>query len=81
MWPKMAGRVSVVPQDESKIQVIEPNRVSFHETSPWSFQNLRNIFANWLSSHVLAYGLGLCLVLIALTLATSGVLRVMGRRA
>lgn len=81
MWPKMAGRVSVVPQDETSVQTIEPNRVTFHESSPWGFQNLRNIFANWLSSHVLAYGLGLCLVLIALTLATSNLLRVMGRRA
>lgn len=81
MWPKMAGRVSVVPQDPNAVQVIEPNRVAFHESSPWSFQNLRNIFANWLSSHVLAYGFGLCLVLVALTLATSGVLKVVGRRA
>ncbi|SMQ60141.1 cellulose synthase subunit [Devosia lucknowensis] len=81
MWPRMAGRVSVIPQDGSAVQVIEPNRVSFYESSPWSFQNLRNILANWLSSHVLAYGFGLCLVLVALTLATSAVLRVMGRRA
>jgi hypothetical protein len=80
LWPQLSGRISVVPEDQSAVETIEPNRVSFFESSPWTFQNLRNILANWLSSHVLAYALGLCLVLIGLTLATSKMLNSLGRR-
>jgi cellulose synthase operon protein B len=81
LWPRLGGRVSVVDADGETLEIVEPNRVSFFETSPWTFQNLRNVIANWLSSHVLAYGLGLCVVLIGLTIATTGVLRSVGRRA
>jgi hypothetical protein len=79
IWPTMSGRVSVLPQDGDELQSVEPNRVAFFESTPWSFNNVRSVLANWLSSHVLAYGLGLCIVLVFLTLATSRVLRSTGR--
>ncbi|WP_375597134.1 cellulose biosynthesis cyclic di-GMP-binding regulatory protein BcsB [Devosia sp. Naph2] len=80
-WPTMSGWVSVLPQDGSAPTVIRPNRVTFYESGPWTLANLRSVIANWLSSHVLAYGIGLCIILAALTLATTRVLRVTGRDA
>lgn len=74
IWPSMAGRVTVMPIDQDIVQVIEPNHIRFSASGGWSFFNLRNVVTNWVSSHTLAYGLGLCLVLVALTLATAGVL-------
>ncbi|WP_137151249.1 cellulose biosynthesis cyclic di-GMP-binding regulatory protein BcsB [Devosia sp. FKR38] len=79
IWPNMAGRVSVVPSDQSTIQVVEPNHVAFSTSDGWNFFNLRNVVTNWVSSHTLAYALGLCLVLVGLTLATAGVLGITRR--
>jgi hypothetical protein len=79
LWPKWGGRVTVVPEGAENTQVIEPNQVSFYETAPWSFVNVRNVLANWLSSHVLAYALALGAALVGLTLATMALLRSFGR--
>lgn len=78
-WPTMSGRVSALPGDDNQPTVIRPNRVTYFESSPWTLNNLRSVMANWLSTHVLAYGLGLCVILAGLTFATTRVLRVTGR--
>jgi hypothetical protein len=80
-WRELGGRVSVVHEGAEAVDVIEPNHVTFFEAAPWSFANIRYVAANWLSSHVLAYALGLCLVVIGLTLATAGLLNSFGRRS
>lgn len=80
-WTTMSGWVSVLPQDEDTPTIIRPNRVTFYESSPWTLTNLRSVMANWLSSHVLAYGIGLCIILAGLTFATTRVLRITGRNA
>ncbi|MGV3489901.1 MAG: cellulose biosynthesis cyclic di-GMP-binding regulatory protein BcsB, partial [Devosia sp.] len=80
-WSELSGRVSVLPATAAAVTTIEPNEVTFFESSPWTPQNIRFIVANWLSSHVLAYALLLGLAVVGLTLATAGVLRNFGRRA
>ena len=80
-WSELSGRVSVLPEKGIVVTTVEPNEVTFFETTAWSPQNIRFIAANWLSSHVLAYALLLGLAVIALTIATSGMLRNFGRRA
>lgn len=79
-WSKISGRVSVLPKGAAAVAAIEPNEVTFFETSAWTPQNIRFVLANWLSGHVLAYALLLCLAVLALTAATAGMLRTFGRR-
>ncbi|WP_375449896.1 cellulose biosynthesis cyclic di-GMP-binding regulatory protein BcsB [uncultured Devosia sp.] len=79
-WTEISGRVSVLPVSATAVTTIEPNEVTFFETTPWTPQNIRFIAANWLSSHVLAYALLLGLAVLGLTAGTAGMLRNFGRR-
>ena len=78
-WSAASGRVAVLREADGAVESIDANRVIFAATTPLDLQNMRLVAANWLSRHVFAYALGVGLVLLLLSLATSGVLRSFGR--
>jgi cellulose synthase operon protein B len=75
------GRVSAMAPGDTEMRTVEANDVSLVPSVPLDFNNFRAIAANWLSSHVLAYAIGLALVGIALAISTVGLVRLLGRRS
>jgi hypothetical protein len=75
------GRVSAMAPGDTEMRTIAANDVTLVPSAPLDFNNVRAIAANWLSSHVLAYAIGLALVGIALALSTVGLVRLLGRRS
>ena len=80
-WQKIEGRVSALGADGSSMNTVAANRVVLSQSTPLNLTNIRLIAANWLSSHVLAYALGLGLLTILLTISTARVLRTFGRQS
>lgn len=75
-----AGYISTLPASPAALETKDAVNVTFFEPSDFSIENLRNIAANWLSGHVMAYALGLALLATILTFATHRLLRLVGRR-
>jgi len=75
------GRAAVLPAMPAAVRNTEPNNYIYLAPDDLSFTNLRNIAANWLSRHALAYAIGMALLGVLLTLATAGMLRIVGRKS
>ena len=78
-WTRATGRIAVLSEPDSTIKSMAANRVTYVATAPLGIQNMRFVAANWFSRHVLAYALGVGLVLLLLSFATSRVLHSFGR--
>ncbi len=79
-WPEIAGHVSTYSAATGKIETVPVSRFDFIETDNWSFANYRLIAANWLSTNILSYAVLLVILSLLIGVATSGMLKNLGRR-
>ena len=78
-WLQVGGQFSTYSTSTGQVENVAPTEVTFIQTRPLSVQNVRLIAANWLSSNIVFYAIGLITVCIALGIATSGLLHRLGR--
>ncbi|HEV7260350.1 MAG TPA: cellulose biosynthesis cyclic di-GMP-binding regulatory protein BcsB [Bosea sp. (in: a-proteobacteria)] len=79
-WASMAGKITSFRGAE-ETHVISADSTSFVATRPFSLANMRLVLANWMSSNIGTYALGLLATCIALGIGTSLMLGRLGRRA
>lgn len=79
-WAAMAGKITAFRSGQ-ETHVLSADSTSFTMTRPFSLTNMRLILANWMSSNIGAYALGLLLACIGLGIGTSLMLGRLGRRA
>lgn len=77
---QLQGRVSSLSEDGATMHSVASYQLIFEEPETFSLANLRLVLANWLSGHVLAYALGISIILIVLTAGTGLLLGQLGRR-
>jgi hypothetical protein len=78
-WSEVGGQFSTYNASTGKVTYVAPLEVTFVVTQPLSLQNARLIAANWLSSNIMFYAIGLITVCILLGVATSVLLHRLGR--
>ncbi|MCX5496908.1 cellulose biosynthesis cyclic di-GMP-binding regulatory protein BcsB [Kaistia dalseonensis] len=78
-WTQVGGQISTFTATTGRIENQLPARTEFIVTQPLSFQNVRLIAANWLSSNIIFYAIGLMVLCLALGGMTSLLLRRLGR--
>jgi len=78
-WSAVSGQFSTYSLATGRVESQAPTSVDFIETRPLSLQNARLIAANWLSSNILFYAIGLIVCSVLLGIATSGLLHRLGR--
>ena len=79
-WRQVAGRVSAlrpIDRDVTSIASVAPVLI---QTQPFSIWNFRLIAANWFSGNILVFALIIGFAAVVLMLATTLVLRAVGRR-
>jgi hypothetical protein len=79
-WPEIAGHVTTYSAATGKIDTVPVTRFGFVRTETWTFANYRLIAANWLSTNILSYAVLLVGLSLLVGVATSGMLRRLGRR-
>jgi len=79
-WRAVAGRVSALGPDDKAVLTVPASEITLVPTQPWSFENIRLIAANWLSTYILTYTVLLVIIAFLLTIATIGLLRIVGRQ-
>jgi hypothetical protein len=79
-WPEIAGHVTTYSAATGKIDTVPVTRFSFVRTETWTFANYRLIAANWLSTNILSYAVLLVGLSLLVGVATSGMLKRLGRR-
>ncbi|BCP54168.1 cellulose synthase BcsB subunit [Kaistia sp. 32K] len=78
-WPELGGRISTFNATTDAIESRPANQFTFVQTQPFSLGNMRLIAANWLSSNILYYALGLVGLCLVLGIVTTALLRRLGR--
>ncbi len=80
IWRSLAGQLAAYQVQQQRLDQRNPTSVVFVETRPFSVTNTRQVLANWLSANMIFYAaalLGLCTIL---GLATSMMLKGLGRK-
>ncbi|TCL68158.1 cellulose biosynthesis cyclic di-GMP-binding regulatory protein BcsB [Rhizobium sp. BK251] len=79
-WQNVSGHITTYARGSGKVETVPVTSFNFVQTVPWSLTNYRLILANWLSTNVLSYALGLVVLSVVLGLATASFLSNFGRR-
>ncbi|MGQ2908025.1 MAG: cellulose biosynthesis cyclic di-GMP-binding regulatory protein BcsB [Aliihoeflea sp.] len=79
-WSQIAGHIAAFPAEAGPPLVLDAGSVAFVASQEPSLGNYRLIVANWLSSNILSYALGLVVICIVLGVSTSRLLARLGRR-
>lgn len=78
-WAELDGHITTFNATTDAIESRRQNQYSFVQTQPFSFGNARLIIANWLSSNIVYYALGLVGLCLFLGIVTTALLRRLGR--
>ena len=80
VWTRLVGRAAFLDASDGTLTTVEPDRVALIETRTWSLANFRLVSAAWLSLNP-GYYVGMTLFMaLCLGLATTGLVRQLGRR-
>ncbi|PXW53698.1 cellulose biosynthesis cyclic di-GMP-binding regulatory protein BcsB [Methylobacterium sp. B4] len=80
VWTRLVGRAAFLDASDGTLTTVEPDHVALIETRAWSLPNFRLVSAAWLSLNPASYvGMTLFMAL-CLGLATTGLVRQLGRR-
>jgi cellulose synthase operon protein B len=80
VWTRLIGRAAFLDASDGTLTTVEPDRVALIETRTWSLANFRLVSAAWLSLNP-GYYVGMTLFMaLCLGLATTGLVRQLGRR-
>lgn len=78
-WPQMSGHITAYSGKTGKIDTVPVTRFDFVPSTPWSIRNYRLIAANWLSTNILSYAFLLVVFVLLIGIATSSMLKRLGR--
>ncbi|MFS8144632.1 cellulose biosynthesis cyclic di-GMP-binding regulatory protein BcsB [Rhizobium sp. BR 249] len=78
-WPQMSGHITAYSGKTGKIDTVPVTRFDFVPSTPWSIRNYRLIAANWLSTNILSYAFLLVVFVLLIGIATSSMLKSLGR--
>ncbi|MBX5229148.1 cellulose biosynthesis cyclic di-GMP-binding regulatory protein BcsB [Rhizobium sp. NLR9b] len=78
-WPQMSGHITTYSSKTGKIDTVPVTRFDFVASTPWSIANYRLIAANWLSTNILSYASLLVVFVLLIGVATSRMLKTLGR--
>ncbi|MBX4916414.1 cellulose biosynthesis cyclic di-GMP-binding regulatory protein BcsB [Rhizobium bangladeshense] len=78
-WSQMSGHITTYSSKTGKIETVPVTRFDFVPSTPWSISNYRLIAANWLSTNILSYASLLVVFLLLIGVATSKMLKTLGR--
>ncbi|MBX5041637.1 cellulose biosynthesis cyclic di-GMP-binding regulatory protein BcsB [Rhizobium lentis] len=78
-WPQISGHITTYSSKTGKIDTVPVTRFDFVPSTPWSIGNYRLIAANWLSTNILSYASLLVVFLLLIAVATSKMLKTLGR--
>jgi hypothetical protein len=78
-WSQVAGQFTTYTASTGRVETTAAVNTDFIVTQPLSLQNTRLIAANWLSSNIVFYAIGLVGASILLGILTSALLRRLGR--
>ncbi len=80
VWTRLHGRAAFLDASNGTLSVVQPEHVALIGTRPWTLANFRLVSAAWLSLNPLSY-VGMTLVMaLCLGLATTSLVRQLGRR-
>lgn len=80
VWTRLVGRAAFLDASDGTLTTVQPDRVALIETRAWSLANFRLVSAAWLSLNP-SYYVGMTLFMaLCLGLATTGLVRQLGRR-
>ncbi|MBK3402272.1 cellulose synthase, partial [Methylorubrum populi] len=80
VWTRLVGRAAFLDASDGTLTTVQPDRVALIETRTWSLANFRLVSAAWLSLNP-GYYVGMTLFMaLCLGLATTGLVRQLGRR-
>lgn len=79
IWSRIGGRVTAFLPATRTLQTQPVEDVQFFPTQPLSLANARLVAANWMSSNIVVYALGLALSCVFLGLGTFAWVRGLGR--
>ena len=80
VWTRLVGRAAFLDASDGTLTTVQPDRVALIETRNWSLANFRLVSAAWLSLNP-GYYVGMTLFMaLCLGLATTGLVRQLGRR-
>ena len=80
VWTRLVGRAAFLDASDGTLTTVQPDQVALIETRTWSLANFRLVSAAWLSLNPGSYvGMTLFMAL-CLGLATTGLVRQLGRR-
>ncbi|ARO29618.1 BcsB family cellulose synthase subunit protein [Rhizobium sp. NXC14] len=78
-WPQISGHITTYSSKTGKIDAVPVTRFDFVPSTPWSIVNYRLIAANWLSTNILSYASLLVVFVLLIGVATSRMLKTLGR--
>ncbi|MDK4732865.1 cellulose biosynthesis cyclic di-GMP-binding regulatory protein BcsB [Rhizobium sp. CNPSo 3490] len=78
-WPQISGHITTYSSKTGKIDAVPVTRFDFVPSTPWSIANYRLIAANWLSTNILSYASLLVVFVLLIGVATSRMLKTLGR--
>lgn len=79
IWSRIGGRITAFLPATRTLQIQPVENTEFFPTQPLGLHNARLVAANWMSSNILVYALGLALSCVLLGLGTFAWVRGMGR--
>ncbi|MCP1547304.1 hypothetical protein J2W76_000549 [Methylorubrum zatmanii] len=80
VWTRLVGRAAFLDASDGTLTTVDADRVALIETRSWSLANFRLVSAAWLSLNP-GYYVGMTLFMaLCLGLATTGLVRQLGRR-
>ncbi|TFZ54610.1 cellulose synthase, partial [Methylorubrum sp. Q1] len=80
VWTRLVGRAAFLDASDGTLTTVQPDHVALIETRSWSLANFRLVSAAWLSLNP-GYYVGMTLFMaLCLGLATTGLVRQLGRR-
>ncbi|ABC90346.1 cellulose synthase protein [Rhizobium etli CFN 42] len=78
-WPQISGHITTYSSKTGKIDTVPVTRFDFVPSTPRSIANYRLIAANWLSTNILSYASLLVVFVLLIGVATSRMLKTLGR--
>jgi hypothetical protein len=79
IWSRIGGRVTSFLPATRTLQIQPVENIEFFPTQPLTLTNARLVAANWMSSNILVYAVGLALSCVLLGLGTFAWVRGLGR--
>ena len=80
VWTNLVGQAAFLDASDGSLSVVQPKRVGLIETQARSLGNLRLVSAAWLSLNPAAYVAMTLVMALCLGLATTSLVRQLGRR-